>query len=139
MTDHHHQVRRHSHRGGGFSESSSYETHEHFERKVQRVKKKPMVQAIKTNGEMHEVRAIKVGFQGILCDNYYGDEIKQRDRKHLNVFVFSFDFNCADVEWTIKYMTLICIIVCHFCCFWVCDFSLRFYFRLMSVIVVLFT
>ncbi|KAI6230952.1 hypothetical protein M3Y95_00330300 [Aphelenchoides besseyi] len=51
----HHQLHRHSQRGQGFSESSSYETREHFERKVQRVKKK----AAKSNGDL-TVRAIKV-------------------------------------------------------------------------------
>jgi hypothetical protein len=57
----HHQLHRHSQRGQGFSESSSYETREHFERKVQRVKKKGAVAAVKSNGEIHQVRAIKVG------------------------------------------------------------------------------
>ncbi|KAI6174981.1 hypothetical protein M3Y97_00981200 [Aphelenchoides bicaudatus] len=56
----HHQLHRHSARGQGFSESSSYETREHFERKVQRVKKKGEARAVKAAEEVH-VRAIKVG------------------------------------------------------------------------------
>ncbi|KAI6225247.1 Plectin [Aphelenchoides fujianensis] len=49
----HHQLQRHSARGQGYSESSSYETREHFERKVQRTKKKKAA-----NGDL-TVRAIK--------------------------------------------------------------------------------
>lgn len=54
-------MHRHSARGQGFSESSSYETREHFERKVQRVKKKGEARAVKAAEEV-QFRAIKVGF-----------------------------------------------------------------------------